>query len=51
MFNFTLKKMCELFVEKKIILYAKGGDFEIGAWESDCLFLNIKPYKSKKHIT
>ena len=36
------------FFSKKIILCAKGGDFKKGALDSDFMFVNIEPYKSKK---
>ena len=29
-------------------IYAKGGDFKNGALDSDFMFVNIEPYKSKK---
>ena len=35
---------------KKIILCAKGGDFKKGALDSDYMFVNIEPYKSKKCV-
>ena len=35
------------FFSKKIILCAKGGDFKKGALDSDFMFVNIEPYKSK----
>ena len=35
------------FFSRKIILCAKGGDFKKGALDSDFMFVNIKPYKSK----
>ena len=38
------------FFSKKIILCAKGGDFENGALDSDFMFVNIEPYKSKKCV-
>ena len=37
------------FFSKKIILCAKGGDFK-GALDSDFMFVNIEPYKSKKCV-
>ena len=36
------------FFSKKIILCAKGGDLKKGALDSDFMFVNIEPYKSKK---
>ena len=39
------------FFLKKIILCAKGGDFKKGALDSDFMFVNIEPYKSKKCVT
>ena len=38
------------FFSKKIILCAKGGDFRKGALDSDFMFVNIEPYKSKKCV-
>ena len=38
------------FFSKKIILCAKGGDFKKGALDSDFMFVNIEPYKSKKCV-
>ena len=41
------------FFFKKIILCAKGGDFNFfkkGALDSDFMFVNIEPYKSKKCV-
>ena len=38
------------FFSKKIILCAKGGDFKKGALDSDFMFINIEPYKSKKCV-
>ena len=38
------------FFLKKIILCAKGGDFKKGALDSDFMFVNIEPYKSKKCV-
>ena len=38
------------FFWKKIILCAKGGDFKKGALDSDFMFVNIEPYKSKKCV-
>ena len=38
------------FFLKKIILCAKGGDFKKGALDSDFMFVNIEPYKSKKGV-
>ena len=38
------------FFLKKIILCAKGGDFKKGALDSDFMFVNIGPYKSKKFV-
>ena len=41
------------FFSKKIILCAKGGDFNVfkkGALDSDFMFVNIEPYKSKKCV-
>ena len=35
---------------KKIILCAKGGDFKKGALDSDFMYVNIEPYKSKKCV-
>ena len=42
-----LTKMLTFF-RKKIILCAKGGDFKKGVLDSDFMFVNIEPYKSKK---
>ena len=36
------------FFSKIIILCAKGGDCKKGALDSDFIFVNIEPYKSKK---
>ena len=36
------------FFSKKIIFCAKGGDFKKGALDSDFMFVNIEPYKSKE---
>ena len=50
------KMLCRLsvqdvdFFSKKIILCAKGGDFRKGALDSDFMFVNIEPYKSKKCV-
>ena len=44
-----LTKMLTFF-RKKIILCAKGGDFKKGALDSDFMFVNIEPYKSKKCV-
>ena len=40
------------FFSKKIILCAKGGNFKKGALDldSDFMFVNIEPYKSKKCV-
>ena len=38
------------FFSKKIILCAKGEDFKKGALDSDFMFVNIEPYKSKKCV-
>ena len=38
------------FFSEKIILCAKGGDFKKGALDSDFMFVNIEPYKSKKCV-
>ena len=38
------------FFSKKIIQYAKGGDFKNGALDSDFMFVNMEPYKSKKCV-
>ena len=38
------------FFSKKIILCSKGGDFKKGALDSDFMFVNIEPYKSKKRV-
>ena len=35
------------FFSKKIILCAKGGYFKKGALDSDFMFVNIEPYKSR----
>ena len=47
MFKLIFWRRCELYKKE----YDKGGDFEIGALYSDFMFVNIKPYKSKKCIT
>ena len=31
-------------------VYAKGGDFKKGALDSDFMFVDIEPYKSKKCV-
>ena len=38
------------FFLKKIIQCAKGGDFKNGALDSDFMFVNIEPHKSKKCV-
>ena len=38
------------FFSKKIILCAKSEDFKKGALDSDFMFVNIEPYKSKKCV-
>ena len=38
------------FFSKKIIYCAKGGDFKNGALDSDFMFVNIEPHKSKKCV-
>ena len=39
------------FFSKKIISCAKGGDCKNGALDSDFMFINIEPYKSKKCVS
>ena len=48
MLNPFLTKMLTFF--EKIILCDKGGDFKKGALDSDFMFVNIEPYKSKKCV-
>ena len=38
------------FFSKKIIWCAKGGDFKNGASDSDFMYVNIEPHKSKKCV-
>ena len=38
------------FFSKKKILFTKGRDFNKGALDSDFMFVNIEPYKSKKCV-
>ena len=49
MLNSIFDKYVNFFL-KKIILFAKGGDFKNGALDSDVMFVNIEPHKSKKCV-
>ena len=45
--NISMYNNC--WIRPKLVC-AKGGDFKNGALDSDFMFVNIEPYKSKKCV-
>ena len=43
------KRKCR-YRKHTLIFNGKGGDFKKGALDSDFMFVNIEPYKSKKCV-